>query len=87
MTAEEIEALREKLNKIECIQSVIKSMQRNIESHERVFAGKEISIQNHTDKTNPIYITGKTKDKILRLLNEESEEMMNTHIKKLDELQ
>lgn len=87
MTTEEIEALRDKLNKIECIQSVINSMRANIESHERVFSGKEISIQNHTDKTNPIYISGETKDKILKLLNEESAEMMNKHIKKLDDLE
>ena len=72
MTSQEIEDLRQKLNKIECMQSVINSMQCNIESHNRVFSGKEISIQNHTDKGNPIYITGETKDKILELLNEES---------------
>ena len=72
MTTEEIEALRHKLTEIECMQAVINSMQNNIESHNRVFSGKEISIQNHTDKGNPIYISGKTKDKILELLNEES---------------
>ena len=62
MTSQEIQALRDKLKEIESIESVIKSMKKNIAAHERVFSGKEISIQNTSDNSNPIYITGEEKD-------------------------
>lgn len=86
MTSEEIEALRKTLKDIDCMQAVINSMQYNIESHNRVFSGKEVSIQNHTDKGQPIYISGNTKDKILELLNEESLRTIEKWEQKIKEL-
>lgn len=86
MTTEEIESLRQKLNEVECMQAVINSMCHNIELYNRVFSGKEISIQNHTDKGNPIYISGETKDRILELLNEESLRTIEKWESKIKEL-
>lgn len=87
MTTEEIEVLKKKLKEIECMQAVITAMQNNIESHNNVFSGKEISIQNHTNKTNPIYISGETKDKILELLNDESLSAIEKWEQKLKDLE
>lgn len=72
MIIEELEQLKRKINEVECMKAVINSAKNNIESHHRVFKGDEILIQDNTNKTNPIYITGKTKDEILNLLNKKS---------------
>lgn len=76
MTREDIKKLKEKLDKINCMEAVIESTKRNIDSYNRVFKGKEILIQDNTNKTNPIYITGEMKDKILELLNSNSNEII-----------
>ena len=87
MTTEEIEVLKKKLKEIDRMEAIIESMHNNIKSHDRVFSGKEISIQNHTNKTNPIYISGETKDKILELLNEESLKTISLYEQKLKDLE
>ncbi len=83
----DIEVLKKNLKEIDRIQAIIESMHNNIKSHERVFSGKEISIQNHTNKTNPIYISGETKDKILELLNDESLKTISLWEQKLKDLE
>ena len=69
MSKEDIEKLKAKLYRISCMEAVIESAKNNIDAHNRVFKGKEILIQDNTNKTNPIYITGEMKDRILELLN------------------
>ena len=63
-----LEELKEKVNKIELVMSCIKSAEGNIESYLRVFGGEEISIQNHTQKGNAIYLNGDRKQEIFELL-------------------
>lgn len=77
MTREDIKKLKAKLHRIDCMEAVIRAEKSNIESHNRVFKGKEILIQDNTNKTNPIYITGEMKDRILELLNSKSNEIIN----------
>lgn len=86
MTREDIEKLKSKLHKIDRMEAVIRAEKSNIESHTRVFKGKEILIQDNTNKTNPIYITGKMKDKILELLNNNSNEIINKWEQKIKDL-
>ena len=87
MTTEEIEDLRHKLKEIDCAQAVINSMQNNIESYNNVFSGKEVSIRNHTNGGNHIYITGETKDRILELLTDESLRIIEKWEQKLKDLE
>ena len=63
MTSKEIEELREKVNRIGCMEACISAAGRNIESHNRVFGGTEIII-DCTRSGNPIYISGDMKTKI-----------------------
>ena len=87
MNKKQIVALREKLNRIDCMQALIQSANSNILSREKVFAGKEISIQNNTDKRNSIYVSGTMKDKILNMINEESLEIIFKQKQNLTEIE
>ena len=44
MTREDIKKLKEKLDKINCMEAIVESAKCNIDSHNRVFKGEEILI-------------------------------------------
>ena len=44
MTREDIKKLKEKLDKINCMEAIVESAKRNIDSPNRVFKGEEILI-------------------------------------------
>ncbi len=86
MTSKEIEELREKVNKIGCMEACINAAEGNIESYNRVFGGTEISIQNHTNKGNAIYLVGDIKTKIYELLVQKENEVIDKYKLQLENL-
>ena len=86
MTSKEIEELREKVNKIGCMEACINASEGNIESYNRVFGGTEISIQNHTNRGNAIYLSGVMKTKIYELLLEEQNNIIDKYKLQLENL-
>ena len=86
MTSKEIEELKEKLNRIGCMEACIRAAEGNIESYDRVFGGTEISIQNHTNRGNAIYLVGDIKTKIYELLVQKENEVINKYKLQLENL-
>ena len=86
MTSKEIEELKEKVNRIGCIEACIRAAEGNIESYNRVFGGTEISIQNHTNRGNAIYLVGDTKTKIYELLVQKENEVIDKYKLQLENL-
>ena len=86
MTSKEIEELKEKVNSIGCMESCIRAAEGNIESYNRVFGGTEISIQNHTNRGNAIYLVGDIKTKIYELLVQKENEVIDKYKLQLENL-
>ena len=86
MTSAEIEELKEKVNKVGCMEACIRAAEGNIESYNRVFGGTEISIQNHTNRGNAIYLVGDIKTKIYELLVQKENEVINKYKLQLENL-
>ena len=86
MTSKEIEELKEKLNRIGCMEACIRAAEGNIESYDRVFGGTEISIQNHTNRGNAIYLVGDIKTKIYELLVQKENDVINKYKLQLENL-
>lgn len=86
MTSAEIEELKEKVNKVGCMEACIRAAEGNIESYNRVFGGNEISIQNHTNRGNAIYLSGTMKTKIYELLLEEQNNIIDKYKLQLENL-
>ena len=86
MTSKEIEELKEKVNRIGCIEACIRAAEGNIESYNRVFGGTEISIQNHTNRGNAIYLVGDIKTKIYELLVQKENEVIDKYKLQLENL-
>jgi len=85
MTNKEIEELEKKLNSIKRIKATITSAKSNLDSYERVFAG-ELKLQNHSDDSNPIYITGERKEEIKKILVKSQLEIIEKGNKELQDL-
>ena len=85
MTSEEIEELKEKVNKIGYIEACIRVAGRNIESYNIVFGGTEIII-DYTRSGNPIYLSGNMKTKIYELLIQEQNNIIDTYKLELENL-
>ena len=85
MTSEEIEELKEKVNKIECMEACIRASEGNIESYNRVFGGTEIII-DYTRNGTPIYISGDMKTEIYELLIQEQNNIIDTYKLELENL-
>lgn len=86
MTSAEIEELKEKVNKVGRMEACIRAAEGNIESYNRVFGGTEISIQNHTNRGNAIYLVGDIKTKIYELLVQKENEVINKYKLQLENL-
>ena len=86
MTSKEIEELKEKVNKVGCMEACIRAAEGNIESYNRVFGGTEISIQNHTNRGNAIYLVGDIKTKIYELLVQKENEVIDKYKLQLENL-
>ena len=85
MTSKEIEELKEKVNKIGCMEACISAAERNIESYDRVFGGPEISIHNHTG--NPIYLSGACKTDIYEYLVQKQNDIIAKYKLQLENLE
>ena len=86
MTSKEIEELKEKVNRIGCIEACIRAAEGNIISYNRVFGGEEISIDNYTKRGTPIYLSGNIKTKIYELLLEEQNNIIDKYKLQLENL-
>ena len=87
MTSKEIEELKEKLNRIGCMEACIRAAEGNIESYNRVFGGTEISIHNHTHKGNPIYLSGIEKTEIYEYLVQKQNDIIAKYKLELENLE
>ena len=85
MTSKEIEELKEKLNRIGCMEACIRAAEGNIESYNRVFGGTEIII-DYTRSGNPIYLSGNMKTTIYELLIQEQNNIIDTYKLELENL-
>ena len=85
MTSEEIEELKEKVNKIGCIEACIRAAEGNIESYNRVFGGTEIII-DYTRNGTPIYISGDMKTEIYELLIQKQNNIIDKYKLELENL-
>ena len=86
MTSKEIEELKEKLNRIGCMEACISAAERNIESYNRVFDAPEVSIHNHTNGGNPIYLSGACKTEIYELLVQKQNDIIAKYKLELENL-
>lgn len=84
MTSKEIEELKEKLNRIGCMEACISAAERNIESYNRVFDVPEVWI---TNGGNPIYLSGIEKTEIYELLVQKQNDIIAKYKLKLENLE
>ena len=87
MTSVEIEELKEKVNKVGCMEACIRAAEGNIEYYNRVFGGTEISIQNHTNRGNAIYLSGIEKTEIYELLVQKQNDIIAKYKLELENLE
>ena len=87
MTTSEITALETLLKKANLLRTTIESADRNILTYANIFEGQEIKIQNNDNTGNPIYIAGKSKDRICEVLVEQQQAFKAIQVAKLEALQ
>ena len=83
MTSKEIEELKEKLNRIGCMEACISAAERNIDTFNRVFDVPEVCI---TNGGNPIYLSGIEKTEIYELLVQKQNDIIAKYKLELENL-
>jgi hypothetical protein len=82
-----MEMNREALKRANTIEACISSAESNIARFEEIKKAKEVQIKSNDDAdAKPIYITGKSKDKIMDILIEEWQIFRDQHLNELGKI-